>query len=466
MAKDKGTPPGTRLAAAKDKAAASLAPAPVAQVVKKAAKKTDHGKALKAAMAGVAARADAADLLAEQRHAESQASLAKLMALMGEGRAGSPAKPSSGKGRKAKPSSAAGSRQQLEQEEERRRLAEEEELEEEDSEGSEEEQEEEEEVVVAEPVPKKRKRKATPLQPSTLERTSTAESLRLAKQNSLRDTVQDTSRAFRDSVSNVQDNMPSQLATDRYDREEDYTSLFPGSRLQATQRGRKMLSGSVRTADCRVPLREEVWPQEEGIYVGVDAEAPGYDELSIEQFVQGFLSAALLGDPADLACKVAHCVDLMDDAQVRDWESVRAFHKVWMHSLEQKRVNWAGSEAAKLKMKLRHIVMAPEPPKTRASAHPNLSSATSGRSAGVKGGSDKKPTRKRKAGTGVTKLAEGMMPCKAFNDPRGCPKPRSHGNFKHCCSSCYKAPVSKVFDHSVNECWSVVGRPGKSNLGN
>jgi hypothetical protein len=61
----------------------------------------------------------------------------------------------------------------------------------------------------------------------------------------------------------------------------------------------RLVSGSLRTADLRVPKKHVLRPHEERVYLDGGL-PPKYEELTVEQFVQGFLSTALSAPKEDL----------------------------------------------------------------------------------------------------------------------------------------------------------------------
>ena len=202
--------------------------------------------------------------------------------------------------------------------------------------------------------------------------------------------------------------------------------------LLGNQGKSKLLSGSVRTADCRAPKNFVLWPQEEGVYIegGVP---PKYEDLTVEQFVQGFITTALLAPPDELRPRLEHLEGLMADTQLRDWPKVRAFHRVWMQLIEQGRAQWRGSDRLRDTLKMRHVYMAGSPKAALAREGPTAA------------------TRKKTGRSGTRSPGKPLRPCTAFNSAKGCKQKPTHGSFKHCCSYCAEA-TGYHFKHAVMEC--------------
>jgi hypothetical protein len=121
--------------------------------------------------------------------------------------------------------------------------------------------------------------------------------------------------------------------------------------------GKKPLSGSVRSADSRAPKSFVLWPQELGLHCD-GANPPKYDSLSLERFVQGFIATSLVAPRSQLVHRLKHLQEIMEDTQLRDWPRVRAYHKVFMHNIEQGTAQWAGCSDLKASLKMRYIYSA------------------------------------------------------------------------------------------------------------
>jgi hypothetical protein len=233
---------------------------------------------------------------------------------------------------------------------------------------------------------------------------------------------------------------PTEIPGDLYDDEEDEPHLYPMPEQSASfPQGKKPLSGSVRTADSRVPKSFVLWPQELGVYCD-GANPPKYDSLSLEQFVQGFIATSLIAPRSQLVHRFKHLQEIMEDVQLRDWPKVRAYHKVFMHHIEQGTAHWAGCSELKASLKMRYIYMAGEP--TTSKDGSGVDGATKGR---------KKPPS-TKPGSTYKSTMEATVPCEDFNSPDGCQEKSSHDGLKHCCSHCKKA-VKQIYNHSKQSCY-------------
>ena len=115
---------------------------------------------------------------------------------------------------------------------------------------------------------------------------------------------------------------------------------------QGAQKKRRtaIKSGKVRTADTTV-RKQILWPQE--LVYDPSGKPAAYDELPLPLFIQGYLAILQTEKPQKRDIMLKHLSDLMADAAIYGWESVRAFHAVWLQQLENGRVDW-GDEDKKL----------------------------------------------------------------------------------------------------------------------
>ena len=76
-----------------------------------------------------------------------------------------------------------------------------------------------------------------------------------------------------------------------------------------------------------------------------------YDELSLPLLFQGYLAILQAEKPQKKDIMFKHLSELIVDVATYGWESVWAFHTVWLQQLESRCANW-GDEAKKLLQKM------------------------------------------------------------------------------------------------------------------
>ena len=82
-------------------------------------------------------------------------------------------------------------------------------------------------------------------------------------------------------------------------------------------------------------------------------QSPLYKELFI-LFVSSYLAMLKTAKSAQKSIMTKHLKDLMADAELYDWEPVRAYLAVWLQQIENGRVNWNDSEA---KLEFHHALV-------------------------------------------------------------------------------------------------------------
>ena len=198
----------------------------------------------------------------------------------------------------------------------------------------------------------------------------------------------------------------------------------------------RLVSGSVRTADLRVPTKFIAWPHEEGVYVEGGL-PPKFEDLTVEQFVQGFIGTAITAPKSELMPRLQFLESLMADVQLRDWSRAKGFYRVWMQLIEQGRADWSDSKDKLDVLKMRHLYLAPSPKAV------NKNSSPSAKAGAAKG--------RGKSSGGSNTATRGKRVCMAFNSDKGCDNKDSHGIFQHRCAYCAKR-TGFYFKHSATEC--------------
>ncbi len=129
-----------------------------------------------------------------------------------------------------------------------------------------------------------------------------------------------------------------QLASDD---DEDLSDDGAGGGAAAfiSKRGKK--SGRARTANERIK-KEVDWPHFH-IYRGSDMEPAKYGDLTVQEFVNGFLASRKYCDET-LATRermLEHLQEMMQDAADYPWANVRNYHGIVLHQFEMGRLTWA-----------------------------------------------------------------------------------------------------------------------------
>lgn len=120
----------------------------------------------------------------------------------------------------------------------------------------------------------------------------------------------------------------------------DYDETTP--KQQKKKKGKK--SGRARTADDFV-TREIDWPHYY-IYRGTERKPAKYEDLSVQEFVCGYLASILRGKESESTRKhmLTHLHELMLDATDFPWPNVRNYHAVLLNQFEMDRVTWEDTD--------------------------------------------------------------------------------------------------------------------------
>ena len=101
-------------------------------------------------------------------------------------------------------------------------------------------------------------------------------------------------------------------------------------------------SGRARTADDIV-IAEIDWPHYY-IYRGTERRPAKYSELTVAEFVLGYLSSMEKETTSVQAHMKKHLLELMRDTMDFSWDSVRNFHGVLLNQFEMRRITWEDTE--------------------------------------------------------------------------------------------------------------------------
>ena len=212
------------------------------------------------------------------------------------------------------------------------------------------------------------------------------------------------------ATSGTDSSSPASSAASTSDSEDDHGA--GARRKNKRHKGKVTKSGRVTTTRCKSAKVKVEWPHYGGVYKGRDRSAPLYDDLTMSEFVWGYIGQVL--EPKNARVKermLVHLKDLMQDAShhTTDWKDVRDFNGLVMEQMERSRLTWDDATAID---KLRQSYLY-------------------------------RPT-------------PNLVPCPAFQNGE-CKMAGDHDNLKHMCSHCFNAS-SKQLDHGEASCFNKHGR--------
>ena len=108
--------------------------------------------------------------------------------------------------------------------------------------------------------------------------------------------------------------------------------------------------------------------------------------------------------------RLKHLQEICEDVQLRDWVSVRNYHKICMHRIEQGTATWGGSADLKANLKMRYIYMAQGQAPTKSSVSTDVGPRSLRKTA---------PARKISSSKQFPSVA-AVSPCEEFNVEKGC----------------------------------------------
>ena len=177
----------------------------------------------------------------------------------------------------------------------------------------------------------------------SMERETEESSVERDATSDMSDTEGATAKSLR-SDSNLQKHVKSRMAALKLLDKEDTDSDTDGDDIDKQSKSVKprniRKSGRNRTADD-VISKEIDWPHYH-CYRGPDRLPARYEELSIPEFVQGYLTTALDGkqNAQTREKMLRHLQELMRDASDHRWEHVRNYHAILLHQYEMERITW------------------------------------------------------------------------------------------------------------------------------
>ena len=202
-------------------------------------------------------------------------------------------------------------------------------------------------------------------------------------------------------------------------------------------KGKSKKSGRAKTTEDFI-VRDIPWPHY-GVYKGSKHKPADYDELSLPEFVYGYMDLVLRNNTISSSIRrrmLHHLQDLMEDAMNYPWPNVRNFHGVLLGEMERDLLKWKDRDAIQ-RLRAKHS-------QTRRSDGPSQASSSSSSA----------------RSNAPAKLPSGTEPCEAYQ--RGaCPHEDDHssarGTLKHVCAYCWRAR-KKLYVHPERDCWCKHGR--------
>jgi hypothetical protein len=146
----------------------------------------------------------------------------------------------------------------------------------------------------------------------------------------------------------VRDRMNNLQLGQDFDSEEEWepagagAACAPRGKLSA---GKPDVSGETKTAKDNCRVRQE-WPQYY-VFRGAGREAATYNDLTIQEFVMGFLSIVARSRAGQRVRELMyrHLQELMLDATRAPWPSVRHYHAIVLHHMEIGELTWEDTAA-------------------------------------------------------------------------------------------------------------------------
>jgi hypothetical protein len=164
-----------------------------------------------------------------------------------------------------------------------------------------------------------------------------------------------------------------------------------------------------------------------------------FEELSWQQFLNGYLTAVRLAAPAEQVHMYTHLGLISEDLLSYPFQAVRAYHGVWLQEIEQGRVQWA-DHTTRNDLRRRYI-WTPATTATR----PHQQQARSDRPSGGRN----MPTR----GKGNGSLFSKNQHCPGYQTGK-CKQSRDHNQVDHICKYCL-LKLGRRSRHPMKDCRSM-----------
>jgi hypothetical protein len=200
------------------------------------------------------------------------------------------------------------------------------------------------------------------------------------------------------------------------DEEEDKQPETPPRRKRAKKQG-----------------KSDHWPNMH-VY-SVAGQKVEYEELSWQQFFNGYLTTVRLAAPADQQHMYAHLGLITEDLLSYSFQAVRSYHGVWLQEIEQGKVQWADNTARDVLR--RRYIWTPAPQQQAYSATP-----TRGKKMATRG-----------KGKGLHIDFSKNQPCAAYQSGE-CEQSSDHNKVDHICKYCL-LKLGRRARHPMQECRSM-----------
>ncbi len=206
------------------------------------------------------------------------------------------------------------------------------------------------------------------------------------------------------------------------------------------------------TEDGMDPLTP--WPQLR-VFEGDYRRGPKYDQLSLPEFIDGFLGQAKRHrHKANRRHMYNYLRELMIDLEDRadEWNDIRSCHAVFLTRLERKEVSWT-SESKIAKMKNRYIYSA----KPLSMAN-NLANAATTTSNSASREADRVGTA-----SASSKPDRPVNVCARYQHGE-CTREDGHQGYLHICANCFRNK-GRQHRHPECECYAIHGVPNRRKFG-
>ncbi len=260
--------------------------------------------------------------------------------------------------------------------------------------------------------------------------------------------AEDTRTALQASLTDL--HLHNQLPEEEDDTEDEMED--EDTSTSHKRRSKCIVSGRVRTADSAKPKCHQLWPHEQGVYDS-QGDPQTYDELTIPQFVQGYLATVLKAPKSEHRARYAVLQELMEDANNFHWPQVRNYFALFLQKIEQGNLSWNAPKEELQSLKLKNLYMTWMSPKeeipdlkmerrylTRARTTQHSPSIASAKAT---------PTNQRSPPK--YRADENRGCCRAFNSTKGCHRGTGHDGWRHSCANCYQL-YKRHFAHARPEC--------------
>jgi hypothetical protein len=192
------------------------------------------------------------------------------------------------------------------------------------------------------------------------------------------------------------------------------------------------VSGRLLTAASNVKYTL-TWPHQRAF--GLKGEMLKQEELSIDQFILGYLKVVSEAPLAAQPTMYLHLQEYMEDVAPYGFPTVRAFHSVWTNHVETGQIAWDDTTARE---RLRRQFVWNTPLLHSRQQYTAVASTSASTAQG------------RRAKAPFLPATSDARPCKYYNEGN-CNRPTSHARADHICSYCYQTEARLCY-HTEKDC--------------